>query len=256
MEPLEPNARLVERIDATDSLAIFRVAPAAGVPAFEPGQFTNLGLPGESRLRRAFSIASPPAQRELVELYVRRVDEGEFTPRLWELEPGAPVWLDPRVYGRFTLEEIPRESDLLMVGTGTGIAPFLSMVRAYRGSGRWRRCVLIESARSAEELAYRAELERSAAEDPSFQYLPTLTREPPSSAWTGLRGRVQAVLEPAAFERATGAALVRPEGAARWQVLLCGNPAMIGSVTELLVPHGFRPHRRREPGEIHAERYW
>ncbi len=251
------NAALRERIDVHPSLAIFRISPEEGpVPVFEPGQFTNLGLPrpdgGGRLLRRAFSIASTPRERSHVEVFVRLVDDGEFTSRLWSLESGARLWLDPRVYGRFTLEEVQHGSDLLLIGTGTGLAPFISMIRTYRGSSRWKRCVLLESARMAEDLAYRTELERIAAEDPSFLYLPTLTREPPGSAWSGLRGRVQRFLEPAVFARLTGAPL-EPE---RFQVMLCGNPAMIAGTTELLGGLGFRPHRRREPGQIHTERYW
>ena len=94
-----------------------------------------------------------------------RVDEGQFTPLLWRLEPSAPLWLDPRVYGRFTLEEIPSDADLLMIGTGTGIAPFVAMLRAYSPGERWRRCLLLESARRSEDLGYRSELEALAARE-------------------------------------------------------------------------------------------
>jgi len=253
------NAVLRERIDVEPSLAIFRVAPREGeVPAFEPGQFANLGITcattsGEPRLvRRALSIASSPRERAHLEFYVRLVDAGELTPRLFELQPGAELWLDPRIHGHFTLTDVPPASNVLMVGTGTGVAPFVSMLRTYRGGDRWRRCVLIESARTSAELGYRAELERLAREHADFVYRPTLTREPAASAWYGLRGRVQAWLEPGAFRDLVGEDL----DPARWQVLLCGNPDMIVSVTELLSTHGFRRHRTREPGQIRCERYW
>jgi ferredoxin--NADP+ reductase len=111
---------------------------------------------------------------------------------------------------------------------------------------------LLESARTAADLGYRSELERLAREDPSFSHHPTLTREPHGSAWRGLRERLQALLDTAAFQRLAR----QPLDPARWQVLLCGNPEMIASVTELLARHGFRRHRRGEPGQIHAERYW
>ncbi len=253
------NALLRDRSDAHESLAIFRVAPREGVvPQFEPGQFTNLGLrpPGSDAgtplLKRAFSIASTPRERDHLELYIRRVEEGEFTALLFRLRPGASLWLDTRVYGRFTLRDVPLGSNILMVATGTGLGPFLSMVRTYHGSARWRRCLLLESARTTADLAYRAELERIERESPGFCYRPTLTREPESSAWGGLRGRVQSWLEPEAFARLSG----EPLDPARWQVMLCGNPEMIVAATELLSRQGFRPHHRREPGQIHAERYW
>jgi ferredoxin--NADP+ reductase len=256
MSAEECNAFVRERIDVHESLAIFRVAPRTGpVPAFEPGQFTNVGLspaPGAPLLERAFSIASTPRERDHFEFYVRRVEGGELTPHLFELRPAASLWLDSRVRGHFTLAEVPRESDLLMVATGTGLAPFVSMLRTYGGAARWRSCVLLESARTAADLGYRAELERLAREDPTFSYRPTLTREPESSAWSGLRGRVQSWLEPEAFLRLAGRRL----DPAHWHVLLCGNPEMIASATEILSRSGLRPHRRRQPGRIHAERYW
>jgi ferredoxin--NADP+ reductase len=253
------NAVLRERIDVDPSLAIFRVAPSDGeAPLFEPGQFTNLGIActapsGEPRLvRRALSIASSPRERAHLEFYVRLVDDGELTPRLFELRPGARLWLDPRVHGHFTLADVPPASNVLFVGTGTGVAPFVSMLRTYAGGERWRRCVLLESARTGAELGYRAELERLQRERSDFRYLPTLTREPAASAWGGLRGRLQAWLEPAAFREL----VEEPLDPERWQVLLCGNPEMIASVTELLSGHGFRRHRSREPGQIRSERYW
>lgn len=253
------NALVRERIDVHESLAIFRVAPKGGVvPGFEPGQFTNLGLrglPSDASVpltKRAFSMASTPRERDYFEFYVRRVEVGEFTPLLFGLRTGASLWLDSRVYGHFTLEEIPPQSDILMVATGTGLGPFVSMVRTYHGTARWRRCLLLESARTAADLGYRSELERIVREDPSFSYHPTLTREPQPSAWPGLHGRLQSLLEPDAFQRLSQL----PLDPARWQVLLCGNPEMIASVTELLSRFGFRRHRRREPGQIHTERYW
>lgn len=256
MSPEIDNALVRERVDVHASLAIFRVAPIEGVvPAFEPGQFTNLGVRADTSAtltRRAFSIASTPRERDHFEFYVRRVVAGELTPALFDLGPGASLWLDSRVYGHFTLEEVPRQSNVLMVATGTGLGPFVSMLRTYRGTERWRRCVLLESAQTSADLGYRSELERIAGEDPSFSYHPTLTREPEGGPWRGLRGRVQSFLEPDAFRRLSDL----PLDPALWQVLLCGNPEMIGSVTEQLSRAGFRRHRRREPGQIHAERYW
>ena len=96
------------------------------------------------------------------------------------------------------------------------------------------------------------QMERLARESADFSYHPTLTREPPESGWRGLRGRVQDSLSPEAFQRLTQEPLVPT----RWQVMLCGNPGMIASVTAQLSDLGFQRHHRRSPGQIHTERYW
>lgn len=254
------NAVLVDRRDVHDQLAIFHVAPADGpVPAFEPGQFTNVGLilprdDGSPELvKRAFSIASPPHSTQAYELYVRHVDNGRFTDALWSLKPGAPVWLEKsQAFGHFTLADVPEGADVVFIGTGTGIGPFVSMLRTYAGKGRWRRAALIESVRLAEDLGYRSQIEELARRDETLRYVPTATREGSSSAWEGSRAHLQELLEPTRFEALAGFAL----DPATCRVLLCGNPAMIESIKLHLGERGFKPHFRRNPGQIHTERYW
>ena len=105
----------------------------------------------------------------------------------------------------------------------------------------------------ANRLAYATELNTLTKEDPTLTYLPTLTREPTHSDWQGCRGRVQTLLEPAAFETHTG----RPLDPDNCRVLLCGNPSMIDDVTQQLAPLGFTPQDRDHPdGHILTERYW
>ena len=254
---LEPNARLLHREDLTPSLCILRVAPESGsVPPFEPGQFFQLGLPehgGEhaSWIRRSYSIASPPGLPYL-EVYLQIVDGGAFSELARELKPGARLWLGPRAHGNFTLEHVPPGADIIAVATGTGLAPFRSMLAHHAESAPWRRFVLMHGARLAAELGYRAEFEARAARDEAFRYLPTVTREPEASPWRGLRGRVPALLEPDAFERLVGF----PLQPAQCHVMLCGNPRMIEDVRDALVPRGFEPWSRRTGGNLHFERYW
>lgn len=265
MPQRELNATVVSRRDLNRNLSIVRIRPdSSAVPEFEPGQFIRVGLlpqddPGEVAeqrrprlVRRAYSIASPPACRDYVELFLALIEFGRFTPRLWTVREGGRVWLDDRVAGDFTLEAVPPGRDLIMVASGTGVAPFVSMLRTYRRTGRWRRFVLINGVRFAADLGFREELERIAAEDPDVIYLPTATREPADSGWTGLRGRVQAILTDESFHRLAGAPL-DPNSS---HVFLCGNPAMIMETEALLEARGFRRHSRAVPGNLHYERYW
>ncbi len=287
VESTATNAVLLSREDLTDTLSIVRVRPDAGVvPTFHPGQFFRLGLPkaevsdiateaavgpaggvtagGQAAVavrpvragrirytRRAYSIASSPLVRDHAEFLVVRIDQGALTPRLWDLAPGDRLWMDVEAKGEFTMDVAPASAHLVMVSSGTGVAPFLSMLRTYRGQGRWRRFTLIHGVRYAADLAYRAELEAVCREEESVRYVPLVTREPEGN-WSGLRGRVQVALEPATFERVTGTVLEPAD----CHVFLCGNPEMIDSVATLLQGRGFRLDSRESPGNVHFERYW
>jgi len=266
------NATIESRVDVHGALCIIKVRPDEGeVPEFVPGQFATLGLPkpvdpdsplakrrdGKPRLvRRAYSIASSPAERDAMEFYIVRVDGGKLTPRLFSLEPGERVFLDPRIAGDFTLDDVPDapNKDIVLVSTGTGLAPYVAMLRFYRErpTRPWRRCVVIHGARLAEDLGYRDELIELTENDDSVQYIASVTREPEDSDWPGLRGRVDAIMEPVKFKQLTGVEL-DPE---HCHVFLCGNPAMIDSVEESLKERGFTTHTKKQAGNIHFERYW
>jgi ferredoxin--NADP+ reductase len=228
-------------------------------PAVRAGDHAQPPVAHKRLVRRAYSIASSPLVRDYVELLVVLVVAGELTPRLWDIPVGGRVWMDPKISGRFTLRQ-RADCDAVMVGTGTGVAPFVSMLRTFhiaRASPAdraryWRRCVLIHGVRNLSDLAYRAEIEVICREDPTVIYIPTVTRETPGSAWAGLRGRVQAVLEDATYQRLVGTAL-DPAAA---QVYLCGNPAMIKEVEAMLSGRGFALDARGKAGNLHFERYW
>ena len=263
------NATLLERHDLSEALSIVRVRPDSGhVPDFTPGQFITLGLPkavsaeaaavrrrrpGQVAMtRRAYSIASSPTQTEYLELFVVLIESGRLTPRLWDLDVGDRLWMDSHVKGEFTLDPVPAGKDLVMISTGTGIAPFVSMLRTYRDAGRWRRLVLVNGVRRAGDLGFRGELEATAREDPTVCYVPIVSRPAEDESWTGLRGRVGVLLDEGMCERHAGVAL-DPETC---HVLLCGNPDMIEDMEARLQQRGFRTHSAAAPGQIHFERYW
>ena len=138
VEILQPNASVVARRDLGQDLALWVVRhDSEPVPDFEPGQFVQVGLPlerpaadGATRVRivkRAYSIASSPAEKQGFELYLARVAGGRLTPSLWSVGVGGRCWLDPRPKGEFTLADVPPRSDLVLVATGTGIAPYVSI---------------------------------------------------------------------------------------------------------------------------------
>src|SRR5687767_7816672 len=161
------NATLVARKECTERLLVLHLRPDAGeIAPFEPGQFVQIGLPVEDpapgrrpRLqKRAYSIASAAHARDTVELYLAFVPEGRFTPLLWSLRPGERLWMDPQPKGHFTLAHVPAEAELVLVATGTGLAPYVSMLRTWSGAERWARAVVVHGVRHPVDLGYRDEL--------------------------------------------------------------------------------------------------
>lgn len=265
MDKIALNATLTYRVDINDSLAIVRVRPDSGVfDEFTPGQFAMLGLPlanpdpssegGEDAgkkkiIKRAYSIASEPSQRDYLEFIVTLIEEGALTPRLWTVHEGERLWLKEKITGHFTLEPVPAGADIVMLATGTGLAPFRSMLREYRGQGRWKSLTIVHGVRSAADFGYRDEFEQIASEDSEVHYLPVVTRDP---GWGGLKGRIDELMEDASFLKQCPAL----GDSSNTHVLLCGNPAMIEAVQAKLEGRGFKKHTKKEPGNLHYERYW
>ncbi len=255
----EYNATIVRREALHDGLAMLWVAPDGGAFApFWPGQFVAVGrivdVPDAPRalVKRSYSIGSSARDRHSVQLFIVRVDDGEFTSWLFEQREGARVWLAPKASGGFTLQGFERGRDLVLVSTGTGVAPYVSMLRTHQDAPPWRRVVIVNGVRVAADLGFRDELEAAAARDARLVYLPVTTREPADSGWTGLRGRVGGILDPTRFRSLSGFLLDPSE----CHVYVCGHPAMIEDVERTLSARGFKKHTPRHPGTLHLEKYW
>jgi ferredoxin--NADP+ reductase len=260
----ELNATVTAREDVSAGVFLLFVEPdEQAPPRFEPGQFVQAGLPIETPARdgsgalrlklqkRSYSLASAPGAPDY-ELCLALVRAGRLTPALHKLGPGARMFLDTRPLGSFTLEGLEATRDLVLVATGTGIAPYVSMRRAYAGQSRWRRMAIVHGVRTPADLCYQRELEEAAREDPGFAYLPIVSREQDPARWSGLRGRVQQVLEPKRLQE-----LARIELAPQsCTVLLCGNPAMIDETSALLGKRGFALDTPEKQGGMRFERYW
>jgi ferredoxin--NADP+ reductase len=216
---------------------------------FRPGQFMNLGLPlAGGFVSRSYSLASAPG--EPLEVLLARVGQGALTPALFDLTEGAELSLDPKPQGFFTFDYVPPHRELWMIATGTGLGPFLSMLRSGEAFTHAQRVVLVHGARGATELAHRAELEALVSSHGSrFVYLPVLSRQPDPQL---LQGRVTTVLASGELERRAELQLTSEAS----HVLLCGNPAMIDEVIARLGERGLRRHRQRTPGHITTEKYW
>jgi ferredoxin--NADP+ reductase len=236
----------------TDDLRSVQVdAPAV---TFVAGQFARLALPApagerEPMVGRPYSFVNPP-HRAPHEFYFIVVPGGPLSPRLAALEPGEPLWLGPRANGFFSIGEVPAAESLWCLSTGTGIGPFLSMLRADEAWEKYGRVVLVHGVRHARELTYQDAIgEIRAAHAGAFAYVPMVTREAHPSA---LAGRIPAAIADGRLESRAALPLT-PDNA---QVMLCGNPAMVDDAQQVLAARGMRRHRRRDPGHVTIETYW
>ena len=198
---------------------------------------------------RPYSFVNPPHIAPH-EFYFIVLADGPLSPRLAALDSGDPVWLLPRANGFFSISEVAEAESLWCISTGTGIGPFLSMLRTEEPWEKFGRVVLVHSVRYAVELTYRDEIAGiGRAHSGAFAYVPIVSREPTPDA---LAGRIPAAIEDGRLEARTGISLT-PENA---HAMLCGNPAMVEDVQKMLNARGMRRHRRKEPGHITLETYW
>jgi len=240
------NARLVRREDMTESLAYFWVRFDGDPTPFEPGQYMTIGVMVEGRIvQRPYSVASPPivAGSEGYEFYVRLVQGGTFTPLLWQLPIGQAMrMIGPK--GKFLLEPNDERTHIF-ISSGTGNAPFISMMRQMLADGSTRPVVFLNGVSYAHELGYRDIVEgwERSGEYP-VRFVPTVSRpnDPANARWTGRTGRVETILAPVLDELGLDAS--------NSIAYICGNPDMIISAEETLLGRGYPPE------QVHKELYW
>jgi ferredoxin--NADP+ reductase len=217
--------------------------------AFKAGQFIRLGIDDANgeRLSRAYSLVNAPGDAQL-ETVIAEVPNGALSPQLNRLKAGDPVWISQPASGFFTLHEVPDGDTLWMLATGTGIGPYLSMLKTDSPWQRFRKVILVHGVRAQADLCYRETLLALQQSQPQFVYQPVLTREPGPDS---LAGRIPALIDSGELEHAAEAPFNDSS-----QVMLCGNPAMIRDAREALATKGLRKHLRRAPGHITVEQYW
>lgn len=243
---------------------------------FTAGQFVRLGV-NPSRLQhyqadsdnaeatdealnedifRAYSIVSSPFD-EVLEFFSIVIEEGAFTSQLQHLQVGDELLLNTMPFGFLTLARYqkPLPKDLWLLATGTGLAPFLSMLQDLQTWQDYEHIVLAYSARSVEELAYLEQIKSlqedfgSLVDDPAqLIFIPIVTREPMEGALTE---RLPKLLLDNTLQQRAGIALDADSA----HIMLCGNPEMVDDTKETLKDMGFVMNRRGE-GNIAVENYW
>ena len=228
-----------------------------GVKPFVPGQFLHLALPDKpdpekpdqpKRVNRPYSVASPFGPE--LEFFIVMVPDGELTPRLWALETGDEIEVSDAGAGSFTLNKAPDAETLWLIATGTGLAPYIAMLRTDQAWSSYEKIVLIHGVRHHQDLAYTEELKWFEKKFPGrFKLVQSLTREKGEGC---LKGRIPNLFEDGQIEKAVGWKCTADNST----VLLCGNPAMLDSMEETLGKREMKKHRSKSPGQIVLERYW
>lgn len=242
------STQVTHQVDWAEGLRTIQLEKSL---VFKPGQFANLGLDiNGQRIRRSYSIAS--ASGAPLEFFVTVVENGVLTPPMFDLKLGDSIWLEDRAVGLLTLDYMPDfAKDLWLFSTGTGLAPFISMLRSGVLLPRFENVIVVNGCRKNEHLAYQDELRAFGQQtEGRVKYVGMVTREEP--ILDHVKGRITDVLEDGRLEAISGVAF-DPK---RSHFMLCGNPEMISQALELLKARGMKRNKRREPGHISIEKYW
>jgi ferredoxin--NADP+ reductase len=222
----------------------------ADILPFVAGQFTQIGVGQETpKIFRPYSFANAPDEPAL-EFYYNLVQGGEFTPLIADLKPGSPLWVATKPSGRFMLSEVPAAHTLWLIATGTGLGPFLSILKTASAWERYQHIVLVHSVRKANSLTHQDLIELLHHKYPEkFKWVPVVTGEKnPGMQFE----RVTTLLKQDQFESLTGLTITPSTS----QVMLCGNPQMVSDVTTILEQRGLMLNKMRHPGHITIENYW
>lgn len=237
----------------TDTLFSFRTTRNAAF-RFRNGQFVMVGLEQDNKpLLRAYSVASANYEEEL-EFFSIKVANGPLTSQLQHIRPGQPILIGRKATGTLVLEHLLPGRNLYLIGTGTGLAPFLSIIRDPETYARYQRVVLLHGVRQVAELAYSEQIQREFPEHElvgeeirnQLLYYPTVTREPFRN-----RGRIT--------ELTASGLLFRDLDLPTWdaekdRIMICGSPALLADMVRQIEAIGFEEGNSARPGSYVVER--
>ncbi len=239
----------------TGNLLSFCISRPPGF-RFTPGHYARVGLgeDPEGTEWRPLSIVSG-ATEELLEFFAVLVPAGAFSSRLERAQAGDPVRIEKVSYGFLTVKQMAPGRDLWLLASGTGLGPFVAILRDTAVWQDFDRIILVHSVRYPAELAYRQEIERraggaaTAATRASLRYVPVVTREQHPRT---LSARIPQLIEDGQLERAAGVELNKEHS----RVMVCGNPEMVKTLRAFLAAREFQVSRRGALGQMAFEKYW
>lgn len=221
---------------------------------YRNGEFTMIGLQVDGKpLVRAYSVVSPNYS-DTLEFFSIKVPNGPLTSRLKDLNVGDPILVSRKATGTLVIDNLLPGRHLYLLGTGTGLAPFMSIVRDPETYERFEKVILVHGCRQVAELAYGETITQELPDDEligdlvrdQLVYYPTVTREPFRN-----RGRITDLLSSGKLAADTG---LTPLSLEDDRVMLCGSPEMIAETRTMLVDRGFREGNTGEPGHFVIEK--
>ena len=221
---------------------------------FASGQFVMLGLEVAGKpLLRAYSIASAAYDEEL-EFYSIKVQDGPLTSRLQNVKVGDKVLVGRKPTGTLVLDGLKPGRNLYLLGTGTGLAPFLSLARDPDVYERFDKVIVTHTVREVADLSYRQFLSHDLPNDellgelvaPKLIYYPTVTREPFQT-----EGRITDLISSGKVFDDIGLPTLDPS---RDRLMLCGGPSVLADLKDLLIGRGYEEGSIANPGDFVLER--
>jgi len=266
MEGPSYNATVIGKIMVTPDLMILRIDTDEPRKEFEAGHHTLLGLygfekrspnseadalpaPDDMLIQRPYSIASSTAETRQLEFYIQQIKSGQLTSRLFNLNTGDRIFVGKKISGRFRLDETPDGSDIVMVATGTGIAPYISFLRSHIIERPESKMVVIQGAAHRWDLGYYSELTFLETTVPNFFYVPTLTDA--DDRWEGYRSSIEELLQKEILQNEYN---ITPDPE-RTHFFISGKPDMVTHVSEWLHDFGYSRNSPEEPGELYVEEF-
>ena len=238
----------------TESLFSFRTTRDPAL-RFSSGQFVMVGLMKDDGkpLVRAYSIASPSWHEEL-EFYSIKVADGPLTSRLQNIQVGDQILIGRKPTGTLVLDGLKPGKRLYMLGTGTGLAPWLSLARDPEVYDRFETVVVTHTVRAVADLNYADLLDHELAEDeilgeligPKLRYYPTVTREPFKT-----QGRITNLIASGQMFRDLD---LPPFDPAEDRIMLCGGPSVLADLKQQLLALGYVEGSLASPGDFVLER--
>lgn len=250
-----PDAQTVLSVRHWDErLFSFRVTRPAGF-RFRSGEFVMIGLPGEGGkpILRAYSIASPFWDDEL-EFYSIKVQDGPLTSKLQKIQPGDQIIVKTKPTGTLVIDALLPGQRLWMISTGTGVAPFASLMREPETYEKFEQVTLTQTCRLKSELDYGRDLAAGLPDDPlvgelaarKFVHYATTTREP-----SARMGRITDLIENGRVFADLGVPVLNPDVD---RVMICGSMALNTDLRRILEQRGFREGSNSRPGDYVVER--